>query len=205
MPNAWGLRVFCGREEAQAAREALQLLGEATLSQRHAREASLLGGNVVVALHSKQRAVGPHAAEARVVPSVAEFMSRPADVAWWHVGMMYLSPWRPTFHLLTTSDAEPLLPDTVSLRATGDFANHMIQFDTLARDMDWFMCFFAIVETPAMCAEFVPGELCVRPTTPPPELLWPPTRKLGGGGPRGRGRQAWSRAATCPRRACGRW
>ena len=53
----------------------------------------------------------------------------PRAARWAHVGMMYVSPWRPTFQWLTPLENDGEIEGAVKLECTCDFARFYLSFE----------------------------------------------------------------------------
>lgn len=92
-------------------------------------------------------------------------------VKWVHIGLMYLSPWRPTFTILQESAALPCVEGGVALKASGDFETFYKHMDTLDKDKAWFFCVYHLWESHQVLTTFVPAEVSVRKVGKP-TLFW---------------------------------
>lgn len=140
-------------------------------------------GSLIVALLPKDLPPRLRGAEP-VEVTQSEILQNPHAVLWWHIGLMYFSPWRPTFHVLVPPSAGATGAGCVSLTATAEFASSMPMFASLDLEREWWVCLFEVLESQAPCLDFVPGKLCAVPMSSP-MLLWSPRRQARAGAAHG--------------------
>lgn len=156
-------------------------------------------------------ACGPHTAERRMLHEgyvVAALQSMPLPLAgvdaghivpthcledpggaplWLHIGLMYLSPFRPTFHLMQVGEEQTDDHDMVNLVPTGTFSSFYQTLQDLPLDRCWWVHFLKIVDSARPLTSVAPDQVNVEHFRGP-LLFWPPRRQRGarvgsGGGP----------------------
>ena len=136
--------------------------------------ALLMDGRVVVAFQSPAFDFAPLFVMKQAQPP--DFITPAPGQSWFHIGLHYLKPYRPTFHELRRSSARPLVQGSVSLAGSWAFSSLFKAVAPLDRERPWWAQLFQIWESEEPIAEFVPGEFCARPLGQP-ILFWLPKRR----------------------------
>ena len=135
----------------------------------------LVDGFFVLAL-TPQSVEGVTARNELAPPSAHECV----DTCWLHVGLMYLSPFRPTFQRMERSGEEPFADGCVALTGTGEFISCHRGLRELDKGMAFWVTVYTLWDGPLPLPRFVPGEVSARPMDAP-TLFWFPKRAPRGG------------------------
>jgi len=168
---------FCGAEGKALKRFGNNFLTRVLKAECHSltpNRALLMDGKVVVALQSPAFEFAPLYVMKDAQPP--DFITPAPGHSWFHVGLHYLKPYRPTFHELRRSSARPLVQGSVSLTASWGFSTFFKALAPLDRERPWWAQLFELWESEEPVAEFVPGEFCARPLAQP-ILFWLPKRR----------------------------
>lgn len=131
-------------------------------------KALLMSGHLVVALCPIDALAGGRAAAADLEHPIFE---QEHDTVWLHIGLQYLSPFRPTFQAMVPSSASAVVDGGVSLRATGTFSAWHNQFADFELGQLYWASLFRLWEGEVPIAEVVPAEVCVHRFRKP-ALFW---------------------------------
>eukprot|EP00972_Heterocapsa_arctica_P067809 10011934-Heterocapsa_arctica.AAC.1 len=96
-----------------------------------------------------------------------DFLRPAPGQLWFHIGLHYLRPYRPTLHALSRSSARPLVEGGVSLTADWVFSTLFAAIAELDRERPWWAQLFQLWESEEPVTELVPGELCARKLAEP--------------------------------------
>ena len=165
-----------GRKIASVHRALLAVL-KAAFPRGHTRSSTLVGGFVVGQLTSRpgRRKRSPD------IDDASRFKGR---VVYLHIGLMYLSPFRPTFAVMEAlEDAaadDPVGLDHVFLKATGEFLRGHVVCSQMDFAEDWFLQLYLLESNARPIARMIPGTLGARKHDIEAVRLWP---RHGGGRP----------------------
>ena len=134
----------------------------------------LCEGEFVLRLHGamKEPAVGDLWA-ALVAEQMPDEETALTGVQWWHVGMQYLKPFRPTFHVLREKVSHRATADRVILQGTGQFLVEGEACAMLHRRATWTSTLYDIVQTSERLWDFEPGEVAVQVCRRVGQHVWP--------------------------------
>jgi hypothetical protein len=110
----------------------------------------------------------------------------------WHIGMMYLSPYRPTFQSVEIVGTEGEVdgdPIRVRVKATAFFLTEMRALKQLDKDRTWRLGFYQMDDGPRPLGTFVPNVVSATRYSITRQL-WPKLRRLVFRAPRGAGKPA---------------
>lgn len=131
-------------------------------------KALLIGGHIVVALCPTD---APACGRAAVAELEHPLFERDHNTIWLHIGLQYLSPFRPTFQTLVPSSAPAIVHGGVPLRATNTFSTWHNQFGDWELEQMCWAGLFRLWEGEVPIAEVVPAEVCVHRLRKP-VLFW---------------------------------
>ena len=131
----------------------------------------LSDGYIILALTPQSIPEGVRRAEDMVAPDVA----RDSETVWQHVGLMYLSPFRPTFHSLVPSETGSLVVGGVALAATNEFVSCCRALQHCDAKRAWWSQLFKVWDGKMPLGAFAPGVVSALPLTSP-VLFWFPRR-----------------------------
>ena len=89
--------------------------------------------------------------------------------AWFHIGLHYWKPYRPTFRALTQVGTDH---DHVKLQQTGRFFNEFELFSLFPLQCQWSVQFYRIVSTAAPVAPLQPSCCWVEALSAEPQVCW---------------------------------
>lgn len=122
----------------------------------------LAEGGITIALASAPPP--PQTADvSEVVPP--DCLAAPATASLWlHIGLMYLSPFRPTFQKLLLAPDQPADGGRVLLTAAGSFSGYHTTMEELPKDHWWWVHFCRLVDTVEPLESVNPREVTVTHT-----------------------------------------
>jgi hypothetical protein len=107
-----------------------------------------------------------------------KFIEHKELVHWYHIGLQYLSPYKPCFHVLIASAKPPLMATLIPLRASGTFPSTHQELAELDLDRFWWGALFRIWESRHPLSDVEPAEVAVRSFSDP-VLIWTANKRRG--------------------------
>lgn len=139
---------------------------------------SLMDGRLFLALQPM-----PAPEKGVLAPSLApgSCLSHLQDIELWlHIGMMYLSPYKPTFQKMVLATSSEHHPPSAHLVGTGEFVSLHPAFEDVRLDCLWWAHLCVLVETVRPVGKVRPKDAYVKPSGSP-ILVWDPRRRARGG------------------------
>ena len=204
-----GMCVCCpeGKRVLMFRNRLLRFLKEAAPKSVPEARSHLIKGRLCLCCIGESAADEPRTAAeallAEIDPSFAEETQPQAfrnGPVWWHIGLQYLQPFRPTVQRLEEVGRKE--NGNIVLQQTGEFQTDMELCSQLHLEATWQLQLWEVVETVRPLPDLLPDQAEVRAFSPRPVAVWPPA---GPGRPRGRGGATGSRGRGRARsRASGR-
>jgi hypothetical protein len=105
-----------------------------------------------------------------------DFVEGKTQASWYHVGLQYLSPYKPCVHVLRPSNKPPLMDGLLNLRATGSFPNTYTLLAELDKSRIWWGGLFSLWESDRLLTQIEPAEVSVRAMVEP-VMFWTGLRR----------------------------